>query len=60
MLYPPGQPPFSVQIDHLFADFEWSAGSALTTMIGMAAVTVCYALGNLLLKRVLAPERALS
>lgn len=52
MLYPPGQPPFSVQIDHLFADFEWAPGSALT-VLGIVAVGVMYGLARVLLTWIL-------
>ncbi|MCY0900826.1 MAG: ABC transporter permease subunit [Firmicutes bacterium] len=50
LLYPPGQPPFSVLVQQKFNSFEWSQGSALT-MIGMGVVFGSYALGNFLLRR---------
>lgn len=50
LLYPPGQPPFSVLVQQRFNSFLWSQGSALT-MIGMAVVFTSYVLGNLLLRK---------
>nr|NNM89928.1 iron ABC transporter permease [Bacilli bacterium] len=51
LLYPPGQPPFSVLIQQKFNAFMWSQGSALT-IIGMAIVLTSYIVGNLVLKKV--------
>jgi iron(III) transport system permease protein len=51
LLYPPGQPPFSVVIDHMFSDANWAAGSALT-MVGMVIVFGSYVSGNYLLRKV--------
>lgn len=51
LLYPPGQPPYSVLVDHLFADFQWAAGSCLT-IVGMLVVFGSYVLGNYVLRRV--------
>lgn len=58
LLYPPGQPPFSVLVQQQFNAFQWSEGSALT-MIGMAVVFASYLLGSLLLRRGLASSRGM-
>lgn len=50
LLYPSGEPPYSVLVDHLFADFQWAAGSCLT-IVGMLVVFGSYVLGNLLLRK---------
>lgn len=51
LLYPSGQPPYSVLVDHLFADFEWASGSALT-IVGMLVVFGSYMLGNYVLRKI--------
>ncbi len=51
LLYPPGQPPIAALIDHMFADSDWAAGSALT-IVGMLIVFGSYLLGNYLLRKV--------
>jgi iron(III) transport system permease protein len=51
LLYPSGQPPYSVLVDHLFADFQWAPGSALT-IVGMLVVFGSYLFGNYLLRQV--------
>lgn len=51
LLYPPGQPTMAVWIDHMFADANWAAGSALT-IVGMAVVFGSYLLGNYLLRKI--------
>lgn len=50
LLYPPGQPPFSVLIQQKFNAFEWSQGSALT-ILGMGIVLASYIFGNLALRK---------
>lgn len=52
MLYPPGHPPISVLINHLFSDSNWAPGSALS-IVGMLVVFGSYAFGNFLLRRFL-------
>lgn len=47
LLYPPGEPPFPVEVQSKFNAFEWSQGSALT-LLGMAIVLGLYALGRFL------------
>ena len=47
LLYPPGAPPFPVEIQSLFSAFEWAAGSALA-ISGMVIVFGTYLLGRLL------------
>lgn len=59
LLYPAGQPPFSVLVQSRFNSFLWSEGSALT-MVGMAVVFVGYALGNAALRRSMARNGARS
>lgn len=53
LLYPSGQPPYSVLIEHLFGDNQWAAGSALT-IVGMAVVFGSYLFGNFVLRKVFA------
>jgi iron(III) transport system permease protein len=50
LLYPPGQPPFSVLIQSQFNSFEWAQGSALA-IVGMVIVIGFYAGGTALLRR---------
>lgn len=47
LLYPPGNPTFSVMIQSKFDNFDWSAGSALT-IIGLMVVFIAYSLGRYL------------
>ncbi|WDL96125.1 ABC transporter permease [Alicyclobacillus sp. ALC3] len=53
LLYPNGEPPYSVLIEHLFGDNQWAAGSALT-IVGMAVVFGSYLFGNFVLRKVFA------
>lgn len=50
LLYPPGEPPYSVLVQSKFNSFLWSEGSALT-MIGMAVVLLSYGLGTVMLRK---------
>ncbi|CAA7601723.1 Binding-protein-dependent transport system inner membrane component [Acididesulfobacillus acetoxydans] len=47
LLYPPGQPTFSVLIQSKFDNFDWSGGAALT-VIGLVVVFAAYGLGRCL------------
>lgn len=48
LLYPPGQPTFSVTVEHIYQNFNWSQGSALT-VLGLMVVLVAFSLGRLLI-----------
>lgn len=49
LLYPPGEPTFSVAVERYFAAFNWSRGSA-NAIIGILFVIVIYVLGQLLIR----------
>lgn len=51
LLYPSGQPPYSVLIAHLFSDYQWASGSCLT-IVGMMVVFGSYVAGNFILRKV--------
>lgn len=48
LLYPPGNPTFSVTLQHFFSESEWSAGSALS-VIGLIILLLAYSLGRYLI-----------
>ena len=52
LLYPAGQPPFSVVVQQKFNSFLWNQGSALT-IVGMTCVFIIYLGGNALVRRLL-------
>ncbi|MDR3543694.1 MAG: iron ABC transporter permease [Desulfosporosinus sp.] len=48
LLYPPGNPTFSVIVEHTFQNFDWSLGSAFT-VLGLVVVLAMFSLGQFLI-----------